>query len=85
MGLVGVQDWRWFDLGQLRLLLRLLCRWQWLLAVKENHQVCALMYPNERSSNSLVNYFLLKFKTPSGGINAIERSGDLRRAIAYLT
>ncbi|MEG4426472.1 MULTISPECIES: hypothetical protein [unclassified Microcoleus] len=44
-----------------------------------------MMYPNERSSNSLVNYFLLKFKTPSGGINAIERSGDLRRAIAYLT
>ncbi|MEG4374502.1 hypothetical protein QUA67_04155 [Microcoleus sp. M2_C5] len=43
------------------------------------------MYPNERSSNSLVNYLLLKFKTPSGGINAIERSGDLRLAIAYLT
>ncbi|WP_333430523.1 hypothetical protein [Microcoleus sp. MON2_D5] len=39
--------------------------------------------PNERTSNSLVNYFLQKFKTPSGGINAIERSEDWGRAIAY--
>ncbi|MEG4368638.1 MULTISPECIES: hypothetical protein [unclassified Microcoleus] len=41
------------------------------------------MYPNERSSSPLVNYFLQKFTIPCGGISAIERSGELRRAIAY--
>ncbi|MEG4289198.1 hypothetical protein Q5692_15580 [Microcoleus sp. C2C3] len=39
--------------------------------------------PNERTSSPLVNYFLQKFTIPSGGIAAIERSGDWQRAIAY--
>jgi hypothetical protein len=58
--LVAAQDFRAFDLGQLQLLLHLLRRWQWLLAVKENHQVCAFMYPKREKFQLFSQLFFTK-------------------------
>jgi hypothetical protein len=65
--LVAAQDFRAFDSKQLQLLLHLLCPWQWLLAVKENHQVCAFMYPKRQNFQPFSQLFFTKIYHPLWG------------------